>query len=112
MAQEMKVAELKRRMDAHEPVVVLDVRDPWETELARLDHAVHIPMEEIELRTEELDPKAETVVYCHHGVRSAAVAEIPRAPGLRQGVESRGRHRPVGAQGGPADEALLSGGPA
>jgi rhodanese-related sulfurtransferase len=75
MAQEMKVAELKRRLDAHEPVVVLDVRDPWETALARLDHAVHIPMEEIELRTEELDPRAETVVHCHHGVRSAAVAE-------------------------------------
>jgi rhodanese-related sulfurtransferase len=75
MAQEMKVKELKRRLDAHEPVVVLDVRDQWETALARLDHAVHIPMEEIELRTEELDPNAETVVYCHHGVRSAAVAE-------------------------------------
>lgn len=75
MAQEMKVAELKRRLDAHEPVVVLDVRDAWETALARLDHAVHIPMEEIELRTEELDPTAETVVYCHHGVRSVAVAE-------------------------------------
>ena len=76
MAQEMKVAELKRRLDAHEPVVVLDVRDTWETALARLDNAVHIPMEELEHRTEELDPTAETVVYCHHGVRSAAVAEF------------------------------------
>ena len=76
MAQEMKVTELKRRLDAHEPVVVLNVRDTWETALARIDNAVHIPMEEIELRTEELDPKAETVVYCHHGVRSAAVAEF------------------------------------
>jgi sulfur-carrier protein adenylyltransferase/sulfurtransferase len=76
MAQEMKVTELKRRLDAHEPVVVLDVRDTWETALARIDNAVHIPMEEIELRTEELDPKAETIVYCHHGVRSAAVAEF------------------------------------
>ena len=76
MAQEMKVTELKRRLDAHEPVVVLDVRDTWETALARIDNAVHIPREEIELRTEELDPKAETVVYCHHGVRSAAVAEF------------------------------------
>ena len=75
MAQEMKVAELKRRLDAHEPVVVLDVRDQWETALARLDNAVHIPMEELEHRTEELDPKVETVVYCHHGVRSAAVAD-------------------------------------
>jgi rhodanese-related sulfurtransferase len=76
MAQEMKVAELKRRLDAHEPLVVLDIRDNWETALARLDNAVHIPMEEIEHRTEELDAKAETVVYCHHGVRSAAVADF------------------------------------
>jgi rhodanese-related sulfurtransferase len=72
----MKVAELQRRLDAHEPLVVLDIRDHWETALARLDNAVHIPMEEIEHRTEELDPKAETVVYCHHGVRSAAVADF------------------------------------
>jgi rhodanese-related sulfurtransferase len=76
MAQEMKVAELKRRLDAHEPLVVLDIRDNWETALARLDNAVHIPMEEIEHRTEELDAKVETVVYCHHGVRSAAVADF------------------------------------
>ncbi len=76
MAQEMKVVELKRRLDAHEPLVVLDIRDNWETALARLDNAVHIPMEEIEHRREELDAKAETVVYCHHGVRSAAVADF------------------------------------
>lgn len=83
MAQEMKVAELKRRLDAHEPVVVLDVRDTWETALARLDNAVHIPMEELEHRTEELDPTAETVVYCHHGVRSASVAEFLRQQGFK-----------------------------
>ena len=42
---------------------------------ARLDNAVHIPMEELEHRTDELDPASEVVVICHHGVRSAAVAD-------------------------------------
>lgn len=75
MAREMKPVELKRRLDAREPIVLLDVRDNWETALARLENALHIPMEEIEHRTDELDPKNEVVVICHHGVRSAAVAD-------------------------------------
>lgn len=75
MAKDIKPAELKRRLDAREPIVLLDIRDGWETAMARIDNAVHIPMEEIEHRTEELDPASETVVICHHGVRSAAVAE-------------------------------------
>ena len=97
MAQEMKVAELKRRLDAHEPVVVLDIRDQWETALARLDNAVHIPMEELEHRTEELDPNVETVVYCHHGVRSAAVADylarngFPKVWNLEGGIDQWAR---------------------
>ena len=44
----------------------------------RLENAVHIPIEEIELRTEELNPDDEIVVYCHQGVRSAAVAQYLR----------------------------------
>jgi rhodanese-related sulfurtransferase len=75
MASDIKPADLKRRLDARDPIVLLDVRDGWETALARLDNAVHIPMEELEHRTDELDAKSEVVVICHHGVRSAAVAD-------------------------------------
>jgi rhodanese-related sulfurtransferase len=75
MARDIKPADLKRRLDARDPIVLLDVRDGWETALARLDNAVHIPMEELEHRTDELDAKSEVVVICHHGVRSAAVAD-------------------------------------
>jgi adenylyltransferase/sulfurtransferase len=72
---EMTAKELKARLDAGRPPILLDVRQDWETKLCRLDNAVHIPIEEIELRTEELDPQSEIVVYCHQGVRSAAVAD-------------------------------------
>jgi sulfur-carrier protein adenylyltransferase/sulfurtransferase len=79
---EISPKDLKARLDRHEPVVLLDVRDDWETKLARLDNAIHIPTEEIELRAGELDPSEETVVYCHHGVRSAAVASYLRQLGF------------------------------
>ncbi|HKW92125.1 MAG TPA: rhodanese-like domain-containing protein [Methylomirabilota bacterium] len=75
--------DLKGRLDRHDPIVLLDVRDEWETALCRLDNATHIPIEEIELRTTELDPADEIVVYCHHGVRSAAVAGFLRQQGFR-----------------------------
>ena len=71
------------RLDRRDPVILLDVREDWETALCRLDNATHIPIEEIEFRTAELDPSDEIVVYCHHGVRSAAVAGFLRQQGFR-----------------------------
>ena len=79
---EISAHDLKSRLDGGTPPTLLDVRQDWETKLCRLENAVHIPIEEIELRTEELDPKSEIVVYCHQGVRSAAVAEFLRSLGF------------------------------
>jgi len=75
---EITPEELKRRLDGRDPLVLLDVREDWETRLCRLDNAVHIPVQEIEFRTDELNPADEIVVYCHQGVRSAAVAQFLR----------------------------------
>ncbi len=76
--------ELKARLDAGRPPVLLDVREDWETRLCRLPDAVHIPIEELELRIDELDPDDEIVVYCHQGVRSAAVARWLEGRGFRR----------------------------
>ena len=83
MSTELTPVELKQRLAEREPLVLLDVRQDWETKLCRLDNALHIPIEEIELRTEELSPEDEIVVYCHQGVRSAAVAEYLRQRGFK-----------------------------
>jgi rhodanese-related sulfurtransferase len=80
---DISAQDLKARLDRRDPLVLLDVREGWETTLCRLDNAVHIPIEEIEFRTTELDPADEIVVYCHHGVRSAAVAGFLRQQGFR-----------------------------
>jgi len=79
---EIMPQELKARLDARETPVLLDVRQDWETKLCRLPNAVHIPIEEIELRTDELNPGDDIVVYCHQGVRSAAVAQYLRDLGF------------------------------
>jgi len=52
---------LKSRLDAGERPVLLDVREPWEFELARIEGSVPIPMSQLEGRFRELDPDAETV---------------------------------------------------
>ena len=79
---EITPQELKTRFDRNDRPVLVDVRDSWETKLCRLENALHIPMEELEFRTEELNQQDEIVVYCHHGIRSAAVADYLRQLGF------------------------------
>jgi rhodanese-related sulfurtransferase len=57
-----------------EKPVLLDVREPWELEKARLAGARHIPMREVPGRLGELDPDQELVAFCHLGGRSMQVA--------------------------------------
>jgi rhodanese-related sulfurtransferase len=51
-------------------VQILDVRQPWEHDLARIPGAVLIPLGELADRVGELDPHRPLAAYCHHGVRS------------------------------------------
>ncbi len=68
--------ELKEKLGQREDPVLLDVREPWEFTLARIEGSKLMPMAEILERTTELDPEAYTVVICHHGIRSAYVTQL------------------------------------
>jgi len=81
---------LKARLDAGDRPVLLDVREPWEFELARIEGSRFIPMWELEERFTELDPAAETVVICHHGNRSAYVAQALRRAGFEKVLNLEG----------------------
>jgi rhodanese-related sulfurtransferase len=83
---EISAAELvERRKSGGEPVVVLDVREPWEYEVARLDGSLLMPMGDVPSRAhQELDPDAAIVVYCHHGVRSLNTAVWLRNQGFER----------------------------
>ncbi|PLZ00526.1 sulfurtransferase [Burkholderia sp. WAC0059] len=64
--------------------VLLDVREPWEIETAKLAGSVSIPMRDIPARSEELDDEAQIVCICHHGARSAQVAMFLESRGFAQ----------------------------
>jgi len=54
--------------------LLLDVREPWEWQAARIEGSFHIPMREVPGRLREVDPGREVVAICHHGARSQQVA--------------------------------------
>src|SRR5499427_5363677 len=71
---EMSPQELKRRMDAGESFELIDVREPFEFEIARIDGAKLIPLREIAERLDELKREQPIVLHCHSGMRSAQAA--------------------------------------
>jgi rhodanese-related sulfurtransferase len=54
--------------------LLLDVREPWEWDRARIEGSRLVPMREVPARLEELDPAREVIAICHHGARSQQVA--------------------------------------
>ena len=67
---EISPHELKRRMDAGERFELIDVREPFEYEIARIDRAKLIPLGEIAERLDELKREEPIIVHCHSGMRS------------------------------------------
>lgn len=74
--QTITPAELARRIRSGEKLALLDVREPHEVEICRIEGSLAMPMTEIAVRLGELDPDAPIVCICHHGIRSAHVAAM------------------------------------
>ncbi len=72
----LSVNELKRKMDAREAFKLVDVREPFEYEIARIDGAQLIPLGEIAERAGELQREQQIVVHCHSGTRSAQAVRL------------------------------------
>lgn len=91
-AMEISVEALAERLRSGEPTLLLDVREPWEHEIARLPGSVLLPLGELAERVEELavDEGMLVVVYCHHGIRSLSGAAILRRAGIERAVSLAG----------------------
>ena len=81
---EVTPAELKKRLDAGERLLLVDVREQWEWDVCRIEGAKLIPMRTIPANLQALDVEEPVICYCHHGMRSLDVAAWLR----KQGVES------------------------
>lgn len=85
MPREITAVELRERLDAGLPTRLVDVREPWELERARLAGTVDIPLGELAARLDEIpdDPGAVIVTVCHLGVRSRHAAAVLASAGRR-----------------------------
>src|SRR5881275_543229 len=78
----MSAQELKRKMDAREPFELIDVRETFEYEIARIDGAKLIPLREIAERADELQREGPIVIHCHSGQRSAQAVRLLQQRGF------------------------------
>src|SRR3989440_92824 len=78
----VSVQELKRKMDAREVFQLIDVREAFEYEIARIDGARLIPLGEIANRADELQRGQQIVVHCHSGTRSAQAVRLLQQRGF------------------------------
>lgn len=79
---EISPADAKKRMDAGEKMVIIDVREPYERDIARIEGSVFVPLGELPSRMNEFGKDETIVVHCHHGVRSAFATEMMRSAGF------------------------------
>lgn len=86
-------AAVKSRLDRGETLVLVDVREPWEYELCRIDGAKLVPLGSLASNLNDLAGFDEVICYCHHGMRSLDAAAwlrfqgIEKAKSLEGGIE-------------------------
>jgi rhodanese-related sulfurtransferase len=88
---EISPQEVKRRLDAGEKLRLIDVREPFEFQQARIEGAELIPMRSVGQSLSSLENGENTiVVFCHHGMRSLQVVGWLRQQGVEDCVSMSG----------------------
>ena len=91
MDYEIDPESVQKMSKRGESFTLLDVREPWKFETARIQGAKLMPMGDIPSRAnQELDPEDHIVVYCHHGVRSMNVTAWLRQQGFEKAQSMAG----------------------
>jgi rhodanese-related sulfurtransferase len=90
---EISTRELKELLaqSQRESCVLLDVREPWEHEEARIEGSILMSMGDVPSRVhQELNPESHIIAICHHGVRSMSVTAWLREQGFERAQSLRG----------------------
>lgn len=80
--QHLEPREVAALIQGGSDLLLLDVREPWEHDVARIGDSELIPMNELPARLDSIARSRPIVVYCHHGVRSDMAAEWLRSHGF------------------------------
>ena len=88
---EITVHDLKALRDSGNDVALIDVREPFEYDIANLDGTL-IPMQQLPHRLDELEPyrDQQLIIHCRSGGRSAKVVEFLQAQGFTGAVNLKG----------------------
>ncbi len=81
---EITVTELKQMMDQEKPIVLVDVREPHEYQICKIDGSKLIPLGDVPKRMHELNSADDIVVHCRSGVRSAKAVEFLMKSGFKK----------------------------
>jgi adenylyltransferase/sulfurtransferase len=81
--EEITATELKARLDRGDDLQIIDVREPNEYQVARLEGSKLIPLGQVVTRKDEIDEGRETVVHCKMGGRSAKAIEALQRSGFK-----------------------------
>ena len=88
--EEIGAAELKRRLDAGDPLEVIDVREPHEFAIAKIPGTRLIPLGSLSEHLHELDTARTYVVHCKSGARSAKAIGQLRRVGFKRLLNLKG----------------------
>jgi len=88
--QQMTPRQLKSHLEQATSPLLLDVRESWEFDICSIENSILIPMGQIPTKLEQLNPKQEIVVICHHGIRSAQVCRYLEHQGFEQMINLSG----------------------
>jgi adenylyltransferase/sulfurtransferase len=86
---QLTVKELKRRIDAGEDLYILDVREPYEYQIAQIGGKL-IPQNDVPNRLAEIPRDREVIVHCRSGARSQRIAELLKQAGYPSVVNLAG----------------------
>jgi rhodanese-related sulfurtransferase len=77
------VQELKQKLDQGEKLTLIDVREPWEYNIAKIEGAQLLPLGSLGTEYKKLDPNAEIVIHCHMGMRSMDATQFLLQQGFK-----------------------------
>jgi len=87
--QRFSALQLSEYLKNHQPRLI-DVREPWEFDICRLDNSELIPMGQVPVTLEMFHESAEYVIICHHGIRSLQVINFLAHHGISNTINLDG----------------------
>ena len=89
--REFDAQQLEQHLrDSDSCPLLLDVRQPWEYDICRIEGCILIPMAQVPTQLNKLDKDRETVVICHHGIRSRQVGYYLEQAGFNNVINLKG----------------------